>query len=260
LSTSSPSSVYPNLPTILYVSNMSEERNKALVRACETGDLLQVQTCLSEGANVNFSRQPFGWTPLTSALFNKHKQVVQLLLENSDTDVDMANSGGMSPLHMACDQENIAAIHLILERSKESLNVKTSSGCTPLMVAASYGKVAAVQVLLGVEGVDLDTRNMRRKSLEDVSRGHPEIQSLLRKARQNKQAGHLQQKTAPSPSTVCPSCMSPLYPQLTVFQCSMGHLTCRECREKLKKCTECGTEFAWRGVSMEQVMRGWSRT
>ena len=96
--------------------------------------------------------------------------MVQLLLENSDTDVDMANSGGMSPLHMACDQENIAAIYLILERSKESLNVKTSSGCTPLMVAASYGKVAAVQVLLGVEGVDLDTRNMRRKSLEDVSR------------------------------------------------------------------------------------------
>ena len=151
-------------------STMSEEVNKSLVKACETGDLAQVKSCLSEGANVNYARQPFGWTPLTSALFNKHKQVVMLLLQNPDTDVDMANSGGMTPLHMACDLENLPAIHLILERSMESLNLKTSSGCTPLMVAASYGKLSAVQVLLGVEGVELNTKNLRGKNLEEASR------------------------------------------------------------------------------------------
>ena len=230
---------------------MPEELNKTLVKACETGDLDQIQYCLSKGADVNFSRQPFGWTPLTSAMFNKHKQVVLLLLQNPDTDVDMANSGGMTPLHMACDQENIAAIHLILERSRESLNFKTSSGCTPLMVAASYGKVGSVKVMLGMDGVDLETRNIRRKSLEDVARGNSEIMCLLRNAKRNLRAGH------PHPhASVCPSCMDPLSSQMTVFQCSMGHLTCSRCREKLRCCTECGTELAWRGMSMEQVARG----
>ena len=162
--------VFPHHKKILVVSTMSEEVSKSLVKACETGDLAQVQSCLSQGADVNYARQPFGWTPLTSALFNKHKEVVMLLIQNPDTDVDIANSGGMTPLHMACDQENLAAIHLILERSKVSINLKTSSGCTPLMVAASYGKVGAVQVMLGVEGVDLNTKNMRGKTLEDVSR------------------------------------------------------------------------------------------
>eukprot|EP00092_Neocalanus_flemingeri_P015605 GFUD01016893.1.p1 GENE.GFUD01016893.1~~GFUD01016893.1.p1 ORF type:complete len:236 (-),score=68.18 GFUD01016893.1:223-930(-) len=235
---------------------MSQELSKTLVRACETGDLVQAQICLDQGADVNFSRQPFGWTPLTSALFNKHQQVVLLLLENPDTDVDKANSGGMTPLHMACDLENMPAIHFILKRSRESLNSQTSSGCTPLMVAASYGKVAAVKAMLEVVGIDLNTKNIRKKSLEDVSKGHPEILSLLRNARRNIQSGHLHHQTAPSQTTVCPSCMTPLCSKMTVFQCSMGHLTCKKCRETVKRCTECGTEFSWRGVSLEQVTRG----
>ena len=228
--------------------------NKSLVKACEAGDISQVQSCLSQGADINYVNQPFGWTPLTTALFKKHQQLVMLLLQNPHTDVDVANSSGMTPLHMACDQENLPAIHRILERSKESLNLKTSSGCTPLMVSASYGKVASVEVLLGVEGVDLNTKNIRGKSLEDVARGNPSIISLIRKAK----SGNMK-KAAPTPATVCPSCMSPLCSQMTVFQCSMGHLTCSQCRDSVKRCTECGTEFNWRGLSMEQVMRGWAR-
>merc|ERR1712179_685422 len=112
--------------------------------------------------------QPFGWTPLTSALFKKHQQLVMMLLNNPDTDVDVANSSGMTPLHMACDQENLPAIHNI------------------------------------------------------------------RKAK----SGNMQKK-APTPATVCPSCMSPLCSQMTVFQCSMGHLTCSQCRDSVKRCTEC---------------------
>ena len=248
-----PYSVIPYHKSILVVSTMSEEVSKSLVKACETGDLAQVQSCLSQGADVNYTRQPFGWTPLTSALFNKHKEVVMLLLQNPNTDVDIANSGGMTPLHMACDLDNVPAIHLILERSKLSLNLKTSSGCTPLMVAASYGKVGAVQVMLGVEGVDLKTKNTRGKSLEDVSRNQPEILFLIRKAK----SGHVKHKTAPGTATVCPSCMSPLCSQMTVFECSKGHLTCKECRDRVKRCTECGTEFGWRGMSLEQFTRRW---
>ena len=82
----------------------------------------------------------------------------------------------------------------------------------------------------------------------------PEILSFIRSAKSG-----LKRQTAPGPATVCPSCMSPLCSQMTVFECSMGHLTCRECREGLKRCTECGTEFGWRGVSMEQVIRRWGR-
>ena len=49
----------------------------ALVKACEVGNLSEVKRYLAQGANVNFSRQPFGWTPLTAALFNNKNQVKQ---------------------------------------------------------------------------------------------------------------------------------------------------------------------------------------
>ena len=149
---------------------MSEEISKTLVKSCESGDLQLVKTSLAQNADVNFSRQPFGWTPLTSALFHKHPEIVNLLLKHPNINVDLANSGGMTPLHMAADLENLEAMSLILQRSQASLNIKTSSGCTPLMVAATYGKLASVKLLLQFDKVDLNTKNFRGKTLEDVSK------------------------------------------------------------------------------------------
>jgi len=172
------------LIVFLYTDYVSLSPYTVLVKACETGNLTQVKSCLVQGADVNYIREPFGWTPLTAALFNnKNQAVVTLLLDQEGLDVDKPNSGNMTPLHMACDTENIEAIQKILDLSLESINAKTTSGCTPLMIAAAYGKISSVKIMLSIPGVDLKTTNHRRKTLEDVSKSNREIFSLIQSAK-----------------------------------------------------------------------------
>ena len=221
---------------------MSETINKALVKACEAGEFESAHELLSQGADVNFVRQPFGWTPLTSALFGKHQRLVQLLLDTPDIDVDMPNSGGMTPLHMACDTQNTSAIDKIIQKSRASLNLKTSSGCTPLMVAATYNKLESVQALVNMDGVDLNTKNFRGKSLDDVAKNFPEILSLIRAARSKHTAN------------LCTSCSIHLSMSLSVFKCDRGHYSCGKCRDsRHRRCQECGAEFGWRGFSWKEI-------
>ena len=103
--------------------------------------------------------------------FHRHK-VVQLLLQQPGIEASCRISDGSTALDFACVADNLRGLVLLLDQPGMGrvVNNRNSSGLTPLMVAVQHGHAKCVKVLLGVEGVDLDTRDDQGKGLQEWAR------------------------------------------------------------------------------------------
>ncbi|HTM02400.1 MAG TPA: ankyrin repeat domain-containing protein [Vicinamibacterales bacterium] len=77
----------------------------ALVFAAREGDLDSAKALLDGGANINEVTN-YGWTPLLTAVNNRHYLLAKMLLERG-ADPNKANNGGWTPLYLATDNRNI---------------------------------------------------------------------------------------------------------------------------------------------------------
>ena len=102
----------------------------SLLEACEKGNIEAVKQHLSAGADVNVKGDG-GRTPLHEAAFNRHKEVVELLIDK-DADVNaMDELEGLTPLHFAAvfGQKEIA--ELLIAKGAD-VNAMDDTGRTPL--------------------------------------------------------------------------------------------------------------------------------
>ncbi|KAI0205233.1 hypothetical protein F4808DRAFT_277961 [Astrocystis sublimbata] len=88
--------------------------------------------------------------PLFAALTNRHKEVVQLLLDKG-ADVESKDKSGRTPLSWAAENEYAAIVQLLLDK-KADIESKDNSGRTPLSWAARNGHKEIVHLLLGKGG------------------------------------------------------------------------------------------------------------
>ena len=79
----------------------------ALVFAARQGDLDSARMLLDAGADVNQVTE-YGWSPLLTAIHNRHYGLAMLLLDRG-ADPNIANQGGWTPLYLATDNRNIEA-------------------------------------------------------------------------------------------------------------------------------------------------------
>jgi ankyrin repeat protein len=77
----------------------------ALVFAAREGDLESARLLIDGGANVDQTTE-YGWSPLLTAVNNRHYKLASFLLERG-ADVNLANKGGWTPLYLATDNRNI---------------------------------------------------------------------------------------------------------------------------------------------------------
>jgi len=91
------------------------------------GDAEGVKEFLAGGADVNAKNQR-GWTPLFTAAYYGHKEIVELLISKGADVNAKTDKGGSTPLHTA-DNKEIAEL-LIAEGA--DVNAKNDGGKTPL--------------------------------------------------------------------------------------------------------------------------------
>ena len=137
-------------------------------RLCRTGRLEELRAALARGQDVN-SSDGGNTTGLMWALHEGHNSVVELLLSQPSLDVNTSASNGSTALH--CTSSNVTGLRLLLADPRlTSINARGYLGRTPLMRAVMCGSVEVVRELVRVEGVDLETRDDRGRSLEEVAR------------------------------------------------------------------------------------------
>ncbi len=182
------------------------------------GHLAGVKTLLAEDPGLINDLNEQGSTPLHSACFGGHLDVVKLLLEKG-ADVQAVNGGGFTPLHLASygghrdvvqyllekgadmnatnEQMNLTALDfaflkelqarklnvapLLIERgAKFDVNKRNRFGYTPLDMAIVFDYPEAVKYLIGL-GADINTLRQDGNTplINAIKRGRPEIAKLL---------------------------------------------------------------------------------
>ena len=136
------------------------------------GNIEEVRAALGRGEDVNcLNRIQLVQTGLMLAVINKHNSIVKLLLEQPTVDLNLTDHQGYTALHYAANHNNVEAVQLLLADSRfHSVNLKDSHGKTPVMNAMFYKKNGALRELVANPSVDLDTRDGKGRSLEEVSR------------------------------------------------------------------------------------------
>ncbi|MHC4463638.1 MAG: ankyrin repeat domain-containing protein [Planctomycetota bacterium] len=77
------------------------KKNRSLFEAVVNGDIKQVRSLLSKGADVN-ARDEDDWAPLHYAAHYGQKEAAKVLISKA-ADVNAKNESGKTPLHVAAD-------------------------------------------------------------------------------------------------------------------------------------------------------------
>ena len=163
--------------------------NNNLWNLCRSGELDQVKAALEAGADPNTTEGQWSWTCLMVAVWNRHVDMVDLLLSHPRIDVNAKDIHLDTALHLVFSNE--AILHKLLATPGLLLNEKNSTGETPIMSAARRGWVGAVKLMAAKEQVDLDVRDIEGRSLEEMGLrfGNAELAQVVVEARQRRRWG-----------------------------------------------------------------------
>ncbi|XP_029141860.1 transient receptor potential cation channel subfamily V member 3 [Protobothrops mucrosquamatus] len=145
------------------------------------------QTLIEKGADVNAHAQGvffnpkrkhegfyFGETPLALAACTNQPDIVQLLMENSKTDIMSQDARGNNILHalvtvaedFKTQNDFVRRMYdaiLLKSRSRNLEMVKNKDGLTPLQLAAKTGKLEILKYILSREIKEKSIRSLSRK-------------------------------------------------------------------------------------------------
>ena len=141
-----------------------------LIECAKAGDLRQVRKLLSGNFMLASQRLESGETPLMSALYRGHHDVVAALIDaGAEVDVFAAAALGRGEdLSRTLNEETVAAY--------------AYDGWTPLHLAAFFGQLEAARALLarGADVHAVSRNSMANTPLHAATAGrHPEIALLL---------------------------------------------------------------------------------
>ena len=157
-----------------------------MFEACKSGETKVVQLlldcCNSEESGLN-SIDEYGYTVFMWACQNGHKDVVQLLLENSERiELNAISNHGWTAVMHACSNGYTDVVKLLLDHSEIELNERSSYGNTAFMIACLNGHKEVVQFLLDhSESIYMNARNNdgRTAFMEACHYGSKDVVKLL---------------------------------------------------------------------------------
>jgi ankyrin repeat protein len=142
----------------------------ALIEASRSGDLGKVRALLADNFLLASQRLPSGESPLMSALYRGHHDVVDAIIE-AGAEVDVfaaAATGRVDDLRRSLDEK--------------SVNAYAYDGWTPLHLAAFFGHIDAARLLLaeGADVMSVSRNGMKNTPLHAATAGrHGDVGLLL---------------------------------------------------------------------------------
>jgi len=150
----------------------------SLHRAVIAGDANNVQSLISEGADIDGKGRQ-GWTSLHTAIWYGKNEAVELLISKG-ADINAKDDRGNSPLHFAAIKGNRDAASLLIAKGAD-INAKTSAQQTPLLFAVEYSRKDIVELLIA-KGADVNAQSGNDNALSLAKRkNNNEIEDLLLK-------------------------------------------------------------------------------
>ena len=170
---------------------MEENLNEIFLRRCVENDLDGVQSCLSQGTDVNTMNQR-GLSGLNCAVFTRQTELLDILLSHPDIEVNKTTTRqgelrrswvNWTPLMFACLKGHDNIVRRLSQVPGIQYNCRNESGHTALHLAVLSNRAGCVEVLRGA-GVSVDWNlrdNFGRTPLTmAVHRGYPDIlQTIL---------------------------------------------------------------------------------
>lgn len=134
----------------------SSKLDKQLVLAASEGKLLEVQSLLSQGANVNYHLSDNGTTALIAAAQNGHLSVVKALLA-TDADINAVDHDVGAALYWAAFNGKVDVMKFLLSKgAKLNCSSKAASYLLKTMLDRNFLEAEALtQSQLQREGIRL---------------------------------------------------------------------------------------------------------
>jgi hypothetical protein len=122
----------------------SEDQVVDFAKAAKFNDVSTVKKLVSAGVSPNIL-DPKGELMLNLAIKDKSNEVIEFLLSNQATDVDISNKYGETPLMIASIEGNLSLVKTLVINKNAHID---HIGWTPLHYASSRGHFEIAQFLL----------------------------------------------------------------------------------------------------------------
>jgi len=127
------------------VTFAQEKRTRTLHDAVIAGDIEEVKSMLSSGADIN-QKNRMGGTPLHTAIMNRQKEIAMLLIAGG-ADVNARANGGQTPLSEAVRIGDKDLVEQLIAK-KADVNVIAGPGENALIIAKKSGNAEITDLLV----------------------------------------------------------------------------------------------------------------
>lgn len=174
-----------NIYAILFVTStlffgtlyaQTEDQITEFAKAVKFNDVATVKSLISKGVSPN-TTDPKGAPMLNLAVKDRSDDVINLLITNKATDVDLSSKLGETPLMLAAIDGNLPVVKALVEKRNAQID---HIGWTPLHYACAKGQLEVAKYLIS-KGAIIDSLSVGDNTplIMAVQSGNEELVALL---------------------------------------------------------------------------------
>ena len=154
----------------------TEDQITEFAKAAKFNDVATVKSLILKGVSPN-TTDPKGDPMLNLAVKDRSDDVINLLIANKSTDVDLSNKLGETPLMLAAIDGNLPVVKALVEKRNAQID---HIGWTPLHYACAKGQLEVSKYLIA-KGAIIDSLSVGDNTplIMAVQSGNEELVALL---------------------------------------------------------------------------------
>lgn len=118
-----------------------------VILAAQSGDVAALRCLRAQGFSLQVRDGRCDATPLLWAIGRRHRQMIQFLLDETDTDVNALHRFNMTALIFAASQQDWITVRHLMKKNVH-VNAQNGTGVTALIFAVSFADAPTVRELM----------------------------------------------------------------------------------------------------------------